>query len=448
MRKWIETDERSNQVIRGGGLGWAAATIAIWVVAGAGIVWTSGALIDILHRQGIELSAQDSLTVVAVTGIFGLIAAGVATYVLVRRDAVELGRARARIWTYVILGLLPVVVLVVGFALYHMIVGSGGSSEAGVTILLTSGVIGLLFALAVVAVFFHGLALVDRDEALGLPKGSVRAVIALALILIFAVLSVYLYSTIQADNSPQADIAKQLITTVSTLVVAISSFYFGSSAVQQATATVMATQPNRRLRVLGPATPSIRQRPDGSWTPEALAFTVQADPGAGAINGSVAGDESSTLTNAAGTWTYRPKTPTNPVTLRFAFADDSSSAQEVAVAVQPLDGAGGSAAGGTIGGGGTGGGGTGGGGTGGSVDPGSGGSGGTGAGTDVGTEVGGTTAERIRNRIIDPSLEDLPSLDVGTTPTMGTDVVGSPSVDVSTGAASTDIGDAMDPGLK
>jgi uncharacterized membrane protein YgcG len=411
---------------------WAAATLVIWGLAAVGVVWVSSALIDILKRQGVDLDAQGAITILAATALFGVFGAGLATYVLVRRDAVELARNRARIWTYVVLGLLPVVVLVVGFALYRMIVGSGGTSEAGVTILLTSGVIGLLFALAVVAVFFNGLALTDREEALGLPKGSVRAVIALALILIFAVLSVYLYSTIDSTNAPKADIAKQLITTVSTLVVAISSFYFGSSAVQQATATVIATQPSRRLRVQGPPNPSIKKQTDGSWSPAALSFTVQADPGGGSINGSVAGDEADTLTNAAGTWTYRPKNPTNPVTLRFAFSDDQASAQEITITVDPGDGPGGGS--GPISG--SGGAGTGGSGAGGGGASGTSGAAIIGDGSEARPELVDDSAAAVEGEAGAGPIAETP------TPEAQADRGGT-----SSGPASTEIGEAMDSGL-
>jgi hypothetical protein len=111
-----------------------------------------------------------------------------------------------------------------------------------------------------------------------LPEGSVRAVIALLLILLFFISAIFLYADVGrretdrvlkgidaarlasiptdsirslesvgsgesktfnvvllgADkNQESRDLAKQLVTTVSTLVVAVAAFYFGTSSVPQ-----------------------------------------------------------------------------------------------------------------------------------------------------------------------------------------------------------------------
>lgn len=139
--------------------------------------------------------------------------------------------------------------------------------------LLIGGAVAMLLTIAIVAVVFSDFKLSDSRAALALPEGSVRAVIALLLILIFAIMAVFLYATLlkgnertskritqaQIDvlpkdeivsikaagvgatgepvfdvvlsvpaNSAAQDFAKQLLTTVSTLVVAISAFYFGA----------------------------------------------------------------------------------------------------------------------------------------------------------------------------------------------------------------------------
>jgi len=148
------------------------------------------------------------------------------------------------------------------------------SPEIILSSLLVFGVIALIVSLTFIAVIFKSLELTDARETLGLPEGSIRAVIALSLILIFMISSVFLYYQIQINDSKESiyrditqdqindipkdeiisiirinetrftvtrlvdtgsetaeDVAKQIITTVSTLVVAVAGFYFGTRAV-------------------------------------------------------------------------------------------------------------------------------------------------------------------------------------------------------------------------
>lgn len=151
--------------------------------------------------------------------------------------------------------------------------------EISLPVLLGVNLITLVVALTFTVYIFKSLNLASPDHTLGLPEGSIRAVIALSLILIFMISSVFLYTQVsgrqptglidvsQADydniskeliysskrvpgNLPNetryivrlqmtgseesVDIAKQIITTVSTLVVAVAGFYFGSNAVAAA----------------------------------------------------------------------------------------------------------------------------------------------------------------------------------------------------------------------
>lgn len=148
--------------------------------------------------------------------------------------------------------------------------------ELTLPLLIISGVMMLLVTLALTAFVFSGVELTDKTQALGLPEGSVRSVIALSLVLLFAILAVYLYSSMSsrgrileakgltqeastqlkqnllpgqfvfeqqvADNGKTTvsvyyretanpasdDFAKQLLVMIGTLVTAVSSFYFGS----------------------------------------------------------------------------------------------------------------------------------------------------------------------------------------------------------------------------
>lgn len=108
--------------------------------------------------------------------------------------------------------------------------------ETTLPLIVILGVVVMLVTLALVAVTFSLLNLTDRGQALALPEGSVRAVIALMLLVVFAIVSIYLYSHVASDKATDAgtDIAKQLIVLLGTLVTAVASFYFGSSSVSSA----------------------------------------------------------------------------------------------------------------------------------------------------------------------------------------------------------------------
>ncbi|MEP7301759.1 MAG: hypothetical protein ABI699_09540 [Caldimonas sp.] len=68
----------------------------------------------------------------------------------------------------------------------------------GLPILAIFGIMILFGALALISTLFARLGLEDKGEALALPPGSVRAAIALALIVLFALISVMLYQTLGA----------------------------------------------------------------------------------------------------------------------------------------------------------------------------------------------------------------------------------------------------------
>ena len=117
----------------------------------------------------------------------------------------------------------------------------------------------LLSSITLAVVVFQYLGLSNKAEALGLPEGSVRALIALSLIVIFAIMVVFMQGelaisplkyengtyitdvngTIQYEpvaSEAQVDFSKQVLTTVSTLVVAVAGFYFGTRSVLAAKA--------------------------------------------------------------------------------------------------------------------------------------------------------------------------------------------------------------------
>jgi hypothetical protein len=117
-----------------------------------------------------------------------------------------------------------------------------------VPLIIVFGVTALVAALTIASIAIHSMNMSDEHEALGLPKGSVRALIALSLIVIFAITAIYMQSqlspyyrnlgngtiTLIEPSKSQETFALQTLTTVSTLVVAIAAFYFGTKAVATA----------------------------------------------------------------------------------------------------------------------------------------------------------------------------------------------------------------------
>jgi nitrogen fixation/metabolism regulation signal transduction histidine kinase len=145
------------------------------------------------------------------------------------------------------------------------------------------GVVVLILLLTAVATMFSILGLTNKDQAMGLPEGSIRAVIALSLIVLFAILSVFLYQSIsiggarfkidemstadraefirshtnardiqssetkgkpgfydvtyRSANPASEDFAKQLLVLLGTLMTAITSFYLGAGTVTSAVRT-------------------------------------------------------------------------------------------------------------------------------------------------------------------------------------------------------------------
>jgi hypothetical protein len=71
---------------------------------------------------------------------------------------------------------------------------------ASLPLIAIGGIVLMILVLTAVAIIFSILGLANKDQAMGLPEGSIRAVISLSLIVLFAILSVYLYKTI--SNSP------------------------------------------------------------------------------------------------------------------------------------------------------------------------------------------------------------------------------------------------------
>ena len=177
------------------------------------------------------------------------------------------------LWTGLLLIALPLLVLVGGFQALI------GSPLFGLPLLAIFGISLLWGAFSLVAVVFAQLGLSDKTQALALPEGSIRAAMALSLVVLFAIIAmmlfqsmslrseteVYLasaaekdklktdngakierivpakcrepanptgecYAAFLASSQPQAgiDLGKQLLVLVGTLMTSVVSFYFAA----------------------------------------------------------------------------------------------------------------------------------------------------------------------------------------------------------------------------
>jgi|ERR1041385_4030225 hypothetical protein len=113
----------------------------------------------------------------------------------------------------------------------------GLADELRLPLLIVAAVAGLLTSLALIVAVFALYQLADRKFALGLPDGSIRAVVALLLIVLFSALTIFLTIRLKQTNAgePVVDFAKQLLTILGTLMTSVTSFYFGSRAVSDGT---------------------------------------------------------------------------------------------------------------------------------------------------------------------------------------------------------------------
>jgi hypothetical protein len=154
--------------------------------------------------------------------------------------------------------------------------------QATLAVNFVAAVVLLVLVLCTLTIVFRRLDLGDETRAMGLPEGSVRAVIALLLIMLFFLATMFLFSSSQNRtdatmqrslqgitaerlsgipteeiltltmseatpnlydvtltqapvNTPTSnDIAKQLVTILGTLVTAVAAFYFGANSVAAA----------------------------------------------------------------------------------------------------------------------------------------------------------------------------------------------------------------------
>jgi hypothetical protein len=183
----------------------------------------------------------------------------------------------SKILTCIFVGMLFLIVAGGGWVIYWFAIKASVDPELMMGILVVIAIATLMSVLFIVAAGFSSMSLTDPKQALGLPEGSIRAMIALVLIMVFIIFGIHLFRKVGSVNTtflgvtktvsafkisgdkpiplvyqPRGDetgydvyavgevndegkrLAQQLITTVGTLVVAIASFYFGSTMTSSA----------------------------------------------------------------------------------------------------------------------------------------------------------------------------------------------------------------------
>ncbi|GEA83157.1 DUF1345 domain-containing protein [Cellulomonas gelida] len=246
---------------------------------------------------------------------------------------------------------------------------------AALSLVFVAAAVVLILVVGALSVILKRLRLDNGHEAMGLPTGSVRAVIALLLIMLFFISAMFLFdatrnrvssdpasfrsleglSTAQLAQIPieqvqtstqrlqdgttvydvvlyppptatrtSDDLAKQLVTTVATLVTAVAAFYFGSNTVTTARAEQRAQEglPPSGAVLLppakGPQTPTTAADTEGTaaqppaTAPAGQTSTTPADPPGTAPATTPAPATSVTATPTSG----RPSAAARPRTAR------------------------------------------------------------------------------------------------------------------------------------
>lgn len=230
------------------------------------------------------------------------------------------------------------------------------------------GVISFLGALTIAASVLNFYGLSNPLEALGLPSGSVRALIALSLILIFALMVIFMANNLDVGGFEEfpanstvvfegkeytsgngtmeifvgpskaaVDFSMQVLTTVSTLVVALAGFYFGTRSVAQAQKS---TEPPEASLSFDPSSPAELQLEKTPKKPEenTLPITIKTTPENEVITYRQPDQGTIERTDDPNKFVYKPPasvTEAFTVKLRFWMVRYSGDVEELEVSVKP-----------------------------------------------------------------------------------------------------------------
>ena len=234
-------------------------------------------------------------------------------------------------------------------------------SAFSLPVLMIFGVIDLFVVLTIAGKTFSKTNLSCRDEALGLPSGSVRALIALSLIIIFAIMAIFMYNqltpavtslhltanqtvvfangtsftnpngdafVIRDPSQAQRDFSAQTLTTVSTLVVALAGFYFGTKAVDSARGK---ETPESQLSI----------KPEGAVkikSDDVLPITVESNPENAKVNTTLKNekdpDSLKQSEKNSKVYLYKPSSGTKLAIIEFSWANDPKVTRSLIVEIE------------------------------------------------------------------------------------------------------------------
>jgi hypothetical protein len=217
--------------------GWALVALLLIAVSAAGIGLVTLALIK-------DQDAAVAIPAGSAIGLVVLVAALVAITAVARDLRRGQGESRSRterpdqttaqgivlLLSFALLMVVPAAVIVATVTLLRE--NDNLFPEFALPIIVIVGLTALLAVLALLVGIFRRFAELDTQFPLGLPQGTIQAVIALSLILIFAVIGVYVFAS--STGQQRQHVSTQLLTTISTLVVAVAGFYFGSKSTKEA----------------------------------------------------------------------------------------------------------------------------------------------------------------------------------------------------------------------
>lgn len=284
-----------------------------------------------------------------------------------------------------ILGSVLGVLILAGLALFVLPEGSSVLKTAPLQVLLGTAI--FLCLVALIVLVFARLGLYDRSAPLALPDGSVRALIALILLIIFIIFANVIFGQLlenttsepvafsgltqtQVDKLPgtldaqrvaagstdatplydgiyrlsqpskdATNLGQQIVTGLLTLVAAISAFYFGTGSVASAAKAIQpisrsGSQP--RLAVLRPSQPLILSPLETGGYAKVKIELGGVELDESGVKGSIAANDPSGIlvSQSAATYVYQPgKNAVHPVTLHFASSRDSSVGVDLVVTV-------------------------------------------------------------------------------------------------------------------
>jgi hypothetical protein len=244
--------------------------------------------------------------------------------------------------------------------------------------------------ICLVVLVFARLGLYNRSAALGLPEGSVRALLALILLIIFIIFANVIFGQLSSKTMSQsvafsglteeqvralggpvenqrpvapvagqpqrwegtyrvttppsedaANLGHQVVTGMLTLVAAISAFYFGSASVTTGAAAIRrSTQPavgGGSLQVLRPSQPVMLASKNGGGFNDLEIELGGSALDAGGVQAAILSNDPEGKIRRGSTdavFVYSPSPhPADPVILRFTSATDSTTTVDLSISV-------------------------------------------------------------------------------------------------------------------